>query len=163
MNDKVRKWIRNAAAVFCLSICGLGLTVSQLWANSLVEQKSRSEFGLYGGDRGHDVPTPFSMVNQRFELADGEVYHLIGRVVFLPSPAWEHNDLVPYFQVDLNETPEIGNLLRSKVPYYRLEGSAVQWKKFECDESLGFYFKAHGRVIRGKSSLEYSITLEPLK
>jgi hypothetical protein len=72
---------------------------------------------------GGEVPVPFSQMNQRVELADGETYYLEGRVVI--------SDDQPYFEVDLVKQPWLANQKRKEHPYYPVEGGSNYWKRFE--------------------------------
>ena len=107
---------------------------------------------------GH-IPTPFEASNQHVELADGENYFLLGRVVFGSDPASPLH-YVAYFEVDLKEHPWLANKNRIKNPVYRLQGGVNYWKQFR-----GIRVKlpctAETAIVMNSSSvkLEYVIEL----
>lgn len=96
---------------------------------------------IHKGGGGHEVPTPFGDgVNQAFEVADGQVYELIGNV------EW------PYFHV------RVPNWIGKS---YLLEGTQGRKIKREKGEiQLGC--RAHGRIVFNQGVPEHRITLEPL-
>lgn len=78
------------------------------------------------GGSGGEVPNPFSNVNQKVELADGESYLLVGRVIIDSSD----RDLV-YLAVDLKEHPWLANAKRKADPFYLIEASGRTWRKYD--------------------------------
>ena len=71
-----------------------------------------------------DVPVPFSS-NQKVELANGEYYTLVGKVIYFQSK--------PFLTVDLDVHPWLSSsnskYLGEKV--YPLQGSPAYWKTYE--------------------------------
>jgi hypothetical protein len=114
--------------------------------------------GGEGVDHGGDVPIPYSLTNQRVELADGEVYTLDGMVVFSGGR--------PYFEVDLSEHPWLANAKRRGSPLYPVTGSASSWKRYE-GMRVRLQAMAKGEVTYPDSDCEtflpqYVITLVPV-
>jgi hypothetical protein len=123
-------------------IMGLFLIGSQASAFSGNEKQA------FSGGEGHEVPTPFGITNRRFELSNGELYTLAGRV------KW------PHFIVDLSRHPFLsstGKLTKE----YLLEGSESQWKDMEYSY-VRLTFKAHGKVFYEGNKPHYRISLEYL-
>jgi hypothetical protein len=112
-----------------------------------------SAFARGGGGGAGEIPTPFLSSNQKVELSDGELYTLVGQVVF-------YDDL-PYFEVDLSQHSWLANVHRQSAPYYPLEASASYLRRFE-GRRVKAYVEAHGRVINGGSGPQYQLSLEPL-
>jgi hypothetical protein len=109
--------------------------------------------GDFGGGPG-EIPTPFLSSNQKVELADGELYTLVGVVRFFDGQA--------YLEVDMNEHPWLANQRRRSVPFYALESSPTFWKQYE-GQRLRTYMEAHGSVVMPDGApAEYVIRLQPL-
>jgi hypothetical protein len=103
---------------------------------------------------GGEIPTPFSDMNRKVELADGEVYDLIGRVVF---PAAE-----PYLHVDLASHPWLENKRRASNPLYPLVTDDFDWKTYE-GAWLTVQVKAEGRIVNdAQGHPTYDLYLVPL-
>ena len=109
------------------------------------------------GGGGIDVPTPFQCVPAvKFELAEGEVYHLIGTVVFMAQS--EHSKRKPYLKLNLAAQPWLASTKRVHFPYYQLEGNPHLWKNrmgLEVEQA----FKAHGHIVPTENGHEYVISL----
>ncbi len=80
----------------------------------------------YKGGEGHEVPSPFSNTNQVVELADGEAYTLIGKVVFMGK--------IAYLNVNLDLHPWLATTRRKAFPFYRLIGNPSIFKDLEQKE-----------------------------
>lgn len=109
---------------------------------------SGAENQAYSPGTGHEVPTPFGIGNRKYELANGQIYTLVGRV------NW------PYFLVDLSRHPLLvshGKLTKE----YLLEGSESEWKEMQHDY-VKLTFRAHGKIFLEGSKPTYKITLEYL-
>ena len=100
-----------------------------------------------------EIPTPFAYSNQRVELADQEIYILVGRVQF-----WKGQ---PYFEVDLDEHPWLANEKRKEAPYYPLEWSKVNWKRWDLDR-VQILVEAHASLTKDVNRFQYVLSLEPL-
>jgi hypothetical protein len=108
---------------------------------------------------GHDVPTPFEDANRHFELANGEIYSLVGKIIFLPDLTGVSEKDRPYFQVDLKTQPCLAHPERQASPFYLLEGPDTKWRNVNLT-TLRLFAKAHGRVIPTPSGATYQISLE---
>ncbi|MEO5970092.1 MAG: hypothetical protein ABIQ95_09205 [Bdellovibrionia bacterium] len=134
---------------------------------------------IHGGGGGHDVPTPFQLTQTKFELADGELYSLVGTIVFAPPPValvyqselqrpsytqfygTNPKKLHPYFSIDLENHPWIANAKRVDSPLYYIEGTSNNWKKWE-GTSVNLLCRANGRILLTSNGPEYAIQLEPI-
>ncbi|MBI2712540.1 MAG: hypothetical protein HYX41_06790 [Bdellovibrio sp.] len=111
------------------------------------------------GGGGHDVPTPFEVVNSKAELADGEVYQLAGVVFFDLSFSEIGYARAPFFNVDLNYSPWLANRARRAFPYYELE-EGFDWSRIEGKRVVALV-RAHGKVkFRADDTPYYSISLK---
>ncbi|NDD91734.1 hypothetical protein EBZ37_06590 [bacterium] len=72
---------------------------------------------------GGEIPWPFQLSNQTVELADGDKYVLMGRVVIKNGS--------PRFVVDLERHPWLANSQRKVDSSYPLVGSVEYWKRYE--------------------------------
>jgi hypothetical protein len=117
--------------------------------------------GACGGGGGNDVPTPFDVRNQKFELADGEIYVLFGRVIIGPSVYGDISQKVPYLKVDLQKQGWLGNFQRREFPYYPIEADLKEWSLWEQKE-VKVICKARGRIVWNNSQPQYVIYLEPI-
>lgn len=104
--------------------------------------------------QGGEVPTPFKDANKKVELADGESYQLIGRVVF---PTGE-----PFLHVDLTQHDWLGNKRRSLNPLYPLIQGGFDWHKYE-GVWVSVNVTAEGRIIPGLIGQPYyDLFLQPM-
>ena len=72
-----------------------------------------------------DVPVPFSS-NQRVELANGEYYTLVGKIIFFQAQ--------PFLSVDLDVHPWLASATNTTSigeKVYPLQGSPGYWKTYE--------------------------------
>ncbi len=124
------------------------------------------------GGEGH-VPIPFDAESVKFELADGELYALVGRVIVIPAVSSVSNDnkvIRAYFEICFDKYPWLANSKRRKFPLYPIlipkEGSDEWIHQFvklgNSNEAARLYFKAHGRIVKSKGESQYVISLEPL-
>ncbi len=79
---------------------------------------------------GGEIPTPFDNVNLKVELADGESYSLLGRILILRFPS-EGGEERPYFEVDLEDHPWLATSARKAMPLYPLLGSVDSYRQFD--------------------------------
>ncbi len=113
-----------------------------------------------GGGGGGDIPFPFETANQKAELADGEVYILSGRVVFAPGPV--SVEPAAYLEVDFKEHPWLESAKRKQVPFYLLENSEVDWKKWE-NQRVIVPVRAKGQILTNPhSDPVYTLTLKAI-
>jgi len=103
---------------------------------------------------GGEIPFPFQAMNQKVELADGEKYTLIGRVVFELGE--------PYFNVDLELHPWLANQKRKDRPIYPLIASTVNWDSFE-GQLVQIFVEAKGSVLLGLEKEHYEIFLKSIQ
>lgn len=84
------------------------------------------------GGGGGEIPTPFEAYNQKVELADGEAYVLVGRVVIdnIAPDGSTSERMRAFFEIDLNEHPWLGNTKRKMRPFYPLEGAVSTWRRY---------------------------------
>ncbi|HLE00604.1 MAG TPA: hypothetical protein VJB59_10110 [Bdellovibrionota bacterium] len=106
---------------------------------------------------GGEVPVPFGL-NERAELADGESYLLVGKVIVYSRKAGP-NQVRVYFEVDLRQHPWLANAKRRLNPLYPLEGSASDWKDYD-GHTVKLACRAHSRIFRVNDELQHVITLE---
>jgi hypothetical protein len=111
-----------------------------------IEQRNSQRI-VYGPGDGHEVPTPFEMVNHRFELADGEDYALWGKV------EW------PYFRIDLKKHPWLSSSNRYE-KYYMIDDPTFQMKKWNLSY-IRLYFKARVKIVERSGILQHSVSVEP--
>lgn len=118
----------------------------------------QSTFALALGGGGHDVPTPFEFVNSKFELADGEIYQLAGRIV--SETEWTSYDRAAqaYLEVDLNYTPWLASAKRISFPYYPLN-AGYPWESLE-GRKVVLLVRAHGKaVVNRDRTVSYQLSL----
>lgn len=107
---------------------------------------SGSADGALGG--GGELPSPFDTAKWKVELADGESYQLMGRIVLMPSPGYGEDDrLTPFFRVDLNEHPWLATEKRLNEPYYPLIGPIEDWRPYVNRGKIKFPCVARGVII----------------
>ena len=106
----------------------LGLATSSAWAfgPAYWNRCKGDQCGASGGGGG-EIPTPFDAFNQRAELADGEDYLLVGRVI-IENVSVEGSRA--YFEVDLDQHRWLASAKRKADPRYPLEGSVGFWKLY---------------------------------
>jgi len=101
--------------------------------------------GPMGG--GGELPSPFDTANWKVELADGEAYQLMGRIVLMQTPGYgEVNRLTPFFRVDLNEHPWLATEKRLSDPYYPLIGPVEEWRPYVNRGKVKFPCIARGVI-----------------
>ena len=113
-----------------------------------------------GGGGGGEIPSPFNTMNQKAELSDGDLYFLVGRIVFGP-PVTGSARKQAYLEVDLNQHPWLANQKRKQFPFYPLEGSTKFWERLE-GQVVRMACEAHAKIVtveKGKS--DYVIFLAP--
>lgn len=116
---------------------------------------------LTGGGNGGEIPTPFEL-NRRVELADGEEYLLVGRIVFKTIATPDGVRPRPYFEIDLNQHPWLASARRKGSPYYPLAAPYGRWKSYD-GVRVKMSSLAHGRILaeNPRGGLEYQIELSP--
>ena len=92
-----------------------------LVCNQKPDLSDSSEDGCFS-TCGGEIPWPFQTANQVVELADGERYVLMGRVLLIGSE--------PHFVVDLNQHPWLANSRRRADSSYPLAGTASYWRRY---------------------------------
>lgn len=152
-------------AVFLAAVGTSVLASDQSWTASGTDlardrDTSGSDVSRYAGGGG-GIPTPFEAANQKAELADGEVYLLIGRVEIYPVLVNGAEKYRPFFMVDLDKHPWLANEKRRLNPTYVLQGSVNYWKQFR-----GMRIKlpcvAHGVIDTSGPTPEYRLHLGKL-
>ena len=113
------------------------------------------------GGGGHDVPTPFEVMNPKYELSDGEIYLLSGQIQLMPARRGESSNIRPFLWLDLAGHAALANSQRVRDPLYPISGSLQRWME-KRGNYVQLLFKAHGRVVQGTNGAEYEIYLEPL-
>jgi hypothetical protein len=100
-----------------------GIIMAALLSGSAYAANEANEKDKRKGCCG-DVPVPFSS-NQKVELANGEYYTLVGRVIFFQNH--------PFLNVDLDVHPWLANskAVQSGEKIYPLQGSPAYWKTYE--------------------------------
>lgn len=133
--------------------------ISKSDARELPSVHQAKSCGAFGG--GGELPSPFDTANHRVELADGEAYLLVGRVVMMQNPGFStDNRMFPYFRVDLNEHPWLATEKRISQPYYPLEGAVEDWKKYVGAGKVKLPCTAHGVVKFFGSEVVYTMQLQ---
>jgi hypothetical protein len=134
----------------------LGLSAQTSYA----EHPSCSRGDIYTGGSG-DVPTPFGNVNQKYELADGEIYALPGKFVAVP-PAGSASILSTlYFAVETESYSWLTNKTRYAFRYYPVEFNSNS--DFRNSYVNGkFLCRAHGRIMQVNNMNVYVVYLQPL-
>lgn len=127
-------------------------------------------FGLRGGSihaheltrgGGGELPNPFDTANRRVELADGEPYLLVGRVVMRDGAMFgDDPGMAPYFRIDLTEQPWLATEKRVGQPYYPLEGSVDDWNRYVSMGKIKFPCVARVVIKMFGSRPIYSIHLQ---
>lgn len=104
---------------------------------------------------GGEIPSPFSL-NTKFELADGELYSLLGRVL-LKEPGHA------FFEVDTRFQPWLShNKASGGNRIYPIKGFTDCWLRYK-DTSVRLTFRAKGRIITNEFEMPtYEIFLEVL-
>ena len=135
----------------------------QMWAGAILGWALVSFGG--GGEvcaaEGHDVPTPFEAVNQRFELADGEIYLLKGTVATASVWVEGREKEVPYLVLNLKDYPFLANARRVEAPYYPIEGDIIEWSE-QKGRQVKLSFRAKSKVFASRSGYQQVIFLEPM-
>lgn len=114
-------------------------------------------YDLKGG--GGEVPYPFGL-NEKAELADGELYLLVGRFVILAN-----NDSRlsrAFFDVDLSEQPWLASRHRRINPLYPIDGPVENWVKYSDGKAYRFPCRAVGRIVNWDNQLQYVLFLQGL-
>lgn len=106
----------------------------------------------FAGDR-RDTPMPFESTNRRAELADGELYTLVGRVVFVGDQAM--------LEVDLNEHPWLASTKRRNDPFYPIVQRSDTYRQFEGRRVL-LQARARAVITITPAPAAYSIWLSIL-
>jgi hypothetical protein len=142
------KALRSAVSIqraiaFLLIATGLGLH----------QVAVKADIGPKGGPG--DVPTPF-VSNEKVELADGEIYTLIGRFVIREGNLW--------FQVDLEAHPWLANQKRKDFPFYRVIGTRVDLEPVAVRaERVQALMKAEGAIVERDLRPLYRLGVEVLE
>lgn len=124
----MKTWKMQAAGLAVIAaLTGLAFGGAR-WGDSCQGAGYDEECGIFGG--GGEVPTPFEAFNQKAELADGEDYLLVGRVVIQPVAGSGSDRLQAFLQVDLDVHPWLASARRKANPYYPLEGSVGFWRQY---------------------------------
>ena len=148
--------------VFMVSIMSGMILAGQTSSFAAGTAELRHEDGACAGrSGGGDVPTPFEATDAKFELADGEIYLLTGRVELMPSLMDDSGSIRPYLAVNLTQYPWLANAKRTESPYYVLEGTSRKWKAWDRFP-VKLLCRAHGRIVTIGGKLQYRITLEVL-
>ncbi|MGK5084543.1 hypothetical protein WDW37_14705 [Bdellovibrionota bacterium FG-1] len=84
-----------------------------------------------GGGEGGGMPDPLSVYNQRVELADSELYLLLGTVRILPNWRGNSAQAQAYLQVDLKAHPWLTNQNHRAAALYPIEGKLGAWKPYD--------------------------------
>lgn len=142
MNHSARYCINWS--LLCFSLC-FGLV--------LISPKTALAKSCFEGGGGHDVPTPFEVVNSKFELADGEIYQLTGNIVFEKDVLGDTIYRKPYLAVDLSYTPWLRNKGRARFPYYPLDESYA-WRELEGKKVI-LLVRAHGKIVADTTGRPY--------
>lgn len=152
--------IANVRTVWGVSF---GLLLASLTQGLAYAQKAgcSSSFHQCRGGGGNDVPTPFDFRGQKFELADGELYVLAGKVIISSSVFEDSGQKMAYLQIDLDKQGWLAGFQRREFPYYPLEADPRDWTAFEQKE-VRILVKAHGRIIGNGNQAQYVIYLEPI-
>lgn len=142
-----------AVLVFALASSGSGIARTRGDSTPIIAP---------GDGNGGHIPSPFDTSNRKVELASGEYYELVGRVV-LPPPAYRDlGKFSAFIEVDLKTHPWLANKARVDDPLYPLEGPLSIWKPY-----LGFkvvvLVKASGRVVGSEDGAEYVISLRQVR
>ena len=111
------------------------------------------------GGTGSEIPTPFDL-NRRVELADGEEYLLVGKIVFKTIATVDGIRVRPYFAVDLNQHPWLASAKRKEMPFYPLSAPYARWKTFD-GVRVKMSSIARGRITADnpRGGVEYQIEL----
>lgn len=111
---------------------------------------------------GGDVPIPFS-ANRKVELADGEIYVLMGDIQYAPSLITKSKN-APYLHVDLEVHPWLANESRKDFPFYPLILTGDQKLKLSAGTRVKVTARARAFVLSGKDkSYKLVMALEPLE
>lgn len=144
------------SAVLC-ALLAMDLAMAQecIGHNGVVLERRDGCVGLRAG--GGDVPVPFGM-NSRVELADGELYMLLGRVRILPRTAGSRAPRV-YFEVDLHSHSWLDSKKRRMNPRYPIDGTPEQWQQYD-GQRVKFSCRAIGRILQLDGAPQYVIFLQ---
>lgn len=143
-------------AIFC-TLIAVDSAIAQecIGQNGVVVERREGCVGLKAG--GGDVPVPFGM-NSRVELADGELYMLLGRVRILPRTAGSRAPRV-YFEVDLQSHSWLDSKKRRMNPRYPIEGTPEQWQQYD-GQRVKLSCRAIGRILQLDGAPQYVIFLQ---
>ena len=111
------------------------------------------------GGTGSEIPTPFDL-NRHVELADGEEYLLVGRIVFKTIATVDGVRVRPFFAIDLNLHPWLASAKRKDTPFYPLAAPYSKWKNYD-GVRVKMSTTAHGRISaeNPRGGVEYQIEL----
>jgi hypothetical protein len=144
----------------------VGLTAAALalgaWTNTVSTRSSRAQEDGGGGE----IPTPFDVPNQRAELADGEHYLLMGRVVPGPRASTDlaQHQQQAWFQPDFDAHPWLATAKRLASPGYPIaRGGWSDWSRY-AQAPIRLSLRAKGRIVydRAQGTSQYVIFLEPV-
>lgn len=111
--------------------------------------------GTHGEDGGGTIPVPFSSLNRKVELADGENYVLEGRVIF--------NGEMPFLHVDLDLHYWLATKTRLAMPVYPLvPANTFHWADYQGDR-VRVFVTARGKIVSTQGHFRYAVFLVPLK
>jgi len=150
------------------SVCALVLWLGSGIISSALATECINEHGVvvpgYSGcshqpqGNGGGMPIPFG-VNDRVELADGEYYLLVGKVIVLPKQKLKNSPRV-LFEIDFGQHPWLANAKRYNDPVYPLLGNLSVWKKYN-GQTVKLACRARGGIVKsGGRHMEYVISLE---
>ncbi len=162
----------NAKVLICISVCVgiIALMITQFVSStSYANTHEPSRIIMNGlnakyihpesddGDPG-SIPIPFSSTNQKVELADEEVYTLVGAVAFI-------NDR-PHLKIDLEFHPWLATTYRMAFPFYPLTWTTLTtWQRLKGQKIRGV-FRAKSQISRvannNDSKYAHTITLKIL-
>ena len=118
--------------------------------------------GTKGGGSGNEVPVPFTVENLKVELADGEPYALLGRVLIvnMQGDASTTGGSQAFFEVDLASHPWLASSYRKEHPQYALEGPVSRWNTFTQVPRVRLKATAFGKIVVGREGQSsYQIVL----
>jgi hypothetical protein len=103
---------------------------------------------------GGGMPTPFSDLNQKVELADGENYVLIGTI---------RNSLGTWFlEIDLTQHKWLATQQRAKNPFYPITLKSDFLSLGQHDgKKFQIFVTAHGVIINNKYVIDLELNAAP--